>query len=155
MENMNLGVHGGKNGINFDEFNELITQLEQFGADLDQVAERVLDAGSEPARRAFQKNVPYDESNKDPNHKHARDNVVVSKTRTARRTRNKYRLIEAKTQKRDKNGKLVPYLYYVEYGSVNAPAKPWIEKAYRDAQAAASEPMRQALIQEIERHLEG
>ena len=146
MENMNLGVHGGKNGINFDEFTELITQLEQFGADLDQVAERVLDAGSEPARRAFQKNVPYDESNKDPDHEHARDNIVVSRTRTARKTKNKYRLIGALDRRFE-------YLYYVEYGTTKAPPHPFIEKAYRDAQAAASEPMRQALLREFDRYV--
>ena len=148
MKNMNLGAHGAKNGFDYSEFDELITQLEKLGADMDQVAKRVLDAGSEPARRAFQKNVPYDESNKDPSHEHARDNIVVSRTRTARKTKNKYRLIGALDRRFE-------YLYYVEYGTTQAPPHPFIEKAYRDAQAAASEPMRQALIQEIERHLEG
>ena len=148
MDNMNLGAHGAKNGFNFDELSELITQLEKLGADMDQVAERVLDAGSEPARQAFLKHVPYDKSNKDPNHEHARDNIVVSKTRTSRKTKNKYRLIGALDRRFE-------YLYYVEYGTTQAPPHPFIEKAYRDAQAAAIEPMKQALIQEIDRHLEG
>lgn len=147
-ESMGLGTHYGKNGFNFDELTELITQLEKLGADMDQVAEKVLDAGSEPARKAFQRNVPYDKNNKDPNHKHARDNVVVSKTRTARKSKNKYRLIGALDRRYE-------YLYYVEYGTTQAPPHPFIEKAYRDAQAAAIEPMKQALIQEIDRHLEG
>jgi len=146
MDNMNLGAHGAKNGFNFDELSELITQLEKLGADMDQVAERVLDAGSEPARQAFLKNVPYDKSNKD--NEHARDNIVVSKTRTARKSKNKYRLVGALNRKFE-------YLYYVEYGTSKAPPHPFIEKAYRDAQAAAIEPMKQALIQEIDRHLEG
>lgn len=148
MDSMGLGTHGGKNGFDYSEFDELITQLEQLGADMDQVAERVLDAGSEPARKAFQRNVPYDKTNKDPNHEHARDNIVVSRTRIARKTKNKYRLIGALDRKFE-------YLYYVEYGTTQAPPHPFIEKAYRDAQAAAIEPMKQALIQEIERHLEG
>ena len=146
MDNMNLGAHGAKNGFNFDELSELITQLEKLGADMDQVAERVLDAGSEPARQAFLKNVPYDKSNKD--NEHARDNIVVSKTRTARKSKNKYRIVGALNRKFE-------YLYYVEYGTSKAPPHPFIEKAYRDAQAAAIEPMKQALIQEIDRHLEG
>lgn len=143
---MDLGAHGAKNGFNFDELTELITRLEKLGADMDQVAERVLDAGSEPARQAFAKNVPYDKNNKD--NEHARDNVVVSKTRIARKSKNKYRLIGALDRKFE-------YLYYVEYGTSKAPPHPFVEKAYRDAQAAAIEPMKQALIQEIDRHLEG
>lgn len=144
-------------GFDLSEFNELIDQLVQFGADMDQVAEKVLDAGSEPARRAFEKNVPFDEDTPENKrtYEHARNTVAVTKTKIARKSKNKYRLIEAKTTKRDAQGKLVPYLYYVEYGSTQAPAKPWIEKAYRDAQAAASEPMAKALVDEIERYLEG
>lgn len=140
----NLGVNGDKNGIDYSEFNELITELEKFGADIDQVAERVLDAGSEPARQAFAKNVPYDKSNRD--NLHARDYIVVSKTRTARGTKNKYRLIGALDRRFE-------YLYYVEYGTTKAPPHPFIERAYRDAQAAASEPMRQALLQEFDRYV--
>lgn len=145
------------NGFDLSEFNELIGQLESLGANMNQVAERVLDAGSEPARQAFEKNVPFDEiTPEDRRHyEHARNTVKVSKTKTAKKTKNRYRLIEAKTAKRDAQGKLVPYLYYVEYGSIQAPAKPWVEKAYRDARSAASEPMKQALVKEIERHLEG
>ena len=148
MDSMGLGTHRGKSGFDYSEFAELITRLEQLGANMDQVAERVLDAGSEPARKAFQKNVPYDKKNKDSNHKHARDNIVVSRTRIARKTKNKYRLIGALDRRFE-------YLYYVEYGTTQAPPHPFIQRAYFNARAAAREPMRQALIQEIERHLEG
>lgn len=148
MDSMGLGTRWRKQGFNFDEFNELINQLEQLGADMDQVAEKVLDAGSEPAREAFKRNVPYDKTNKGLYHEHARDNIIVSKTRIARKTKNKYRLIGALDRKFE-------YLYYVEYGTTQAPPHPFIERAYREAQAAAAEPMRQALVQEIERHLEG
>lgn len=134
------------NGFNISEFTDMIKQLEQLGADVNQVAERVLDAGSEPARQKFQKNLPKDTGQ-------ARKNVVVSKTKTAR-NKNKYRLIGSETKKIDpETGKEVPYLYIVEYGHVRAPAHPFIEKAYRAAQAAASEPMKSALVKEIENHL--
>lgn len=137
-------------GFEFSEFTDLITQLEKLGADMDKVAEHVLDAGSEPARKAYAKAVPRSNTEKE----HAQDNIVVSKTKTARGSKNRYRVVEAKTKKKDsKTGKDVPYLYYVENGTVNAPAHPFLEKAYRDAQTSANEPMRQALITEIESHL--
>jgi len=166
------------NGFDFSEFSELITQLEQLGADMDLVAEKVLDAGSEPARLAFQKCVPYDFKTPESQrkHEHARDHIVVSPTRVARRSKNKYRLISTddgtyakfkRRKRRSSRKRRTPgessvqtdstysYLYFVEYGTVQAPARPFLEKAYREAQAAASEPMRQALIREVERYLEG
>jgi len=153
------------NGFEFSEFTGLIEQLEQLGADMDQVAERVLDAGSEPARLAFQKNVPRSKKNKE----HAQDNVMVSKTRESKYG-NKYRVIGAAGKKVDmkrtrvtSKGKVqhytekyadqFSYLYFVEHGTTRAPARPFLEKAYRDAQAAANEPMKNALVQEIENHL--
>ena len=141
---MNFGIHGGNNGFDLSEFTEMLSQLEQLGEDIDIIAEQVLNAGSEPARQAFIKNTPLSDEEKE----HARDNIVVSKTRTARKSKNKYRLIGALDRKFE-------YLYYVENGTVRAPAKPFIEKAYREAQAAASEPMRQAFIQEFEKRMGG
>lgn len=144
------------NGFDFSEFTQMINQLEGLGADMNKVAEHVLDAGSEPARAAFAENVPYDSKTPESMHsyKHAKDNVVVSKTRTARKSKNKYRLIDAKTNKTDpKTGEAIPYLYYREYGTTKNPAKPWVDKAYTAAQAAASTPMENALIQEIDNHL--
>lgn len=133
-------------GFNFDEFKDLINNVELLGVDTDEITEIVLDAGSEPARLAFQKNLPFDT-------RHAQESVVVSKTKKSKRG-SKYRLIDSKTKKKDpKTGEKVPYLYYVEYGHVRAPAHPFLEKANRDAQAAASEPMREAFVQEIEKHL--
>ena len=131
------------NGFDLSEFTELIGQLERLGADEKKVAERVLDAGSEPARLAFIGNMPP-KSKKDK--EQARDNVTVSKTKTAKKSKNKYRVIGALDQK-------FVYLYYIENGTIKMPARPFTEKAYQAAQAAASEPMRQALLQEIDNHL--
>lgn len=135
------------NGFDISEFVETIKQLEQLGADANQIAERVLDAGSEPAKQEFQKNIPKDSG-------HAQENVVVSKTKTAKSTKSRYRVIGSKTKKVDpKTGEDVPYLYYVEYGHTRAPAHPFKEKAYRAASTAAKEPMEEALVKEIENHL--
>ncbi len=132
-----------QNGLDLSEFTELIKQLEQLGADTDQIAENVLDAGVEPARQAFIRNLPPN-SKKDK--EHARDNVIISKTKRAKKSKNKFRVIGALDRKFE-------YLFYVENGSVRAPAHPFIEKAYRDALAAASEPMKEALVREIDEHL--
>ncbi len=129
-------------GFDLTELEETIRQLERVGANMPVIAEIVLDAGSEPARQAFMKNVPESDIDKE----HAKDNVIVSKTRTAKRTKNRYRLIGALDEK-------FKYLYYVENGTVRALAKPFIEKAYREAQAAAAEPMKQAFIKEYERYM--
>lgn len=131
------------NGFDISEFSNMINQLEKAGANTNKITENVLDAGSEPARQAFLKNMP-------PNSKkekdHARDNVIVSKTKTARKTKNRYRLIGALNRKFE-------YLYYVENGTTRAPSKPFIEKAYREAQSAAIEPMKQAFKEEFEKHM--
>lgn len=135
------------NGIDFSQFDELIGKVEQLGADMDAVAERVLDAGCGPAMEAFKRNVPYDTVTPPHRrkHEHARDHVTVSRTRKSKYG-NKYRTIGA-------NGEEFVYLFYLENGTSTMPAKPFRERAYRDARAAASEPMRQALIKEIENHL--
>ena len=135
------------NRIDFSQFDALISQVEQLGADTDAVAERVLDAGCGPAKEAFKKNVPYD-TKTPPNsrkHEHARDHVTVSKTKKSKYG-NKYRTIGA-------SGEKFLYLFYIENGTSRMPAKPFRERAYRDAKTASSEPMRQALIKEIENHL--
>lgn len=145
-----------KIGFDFSQFTQLIKQVEELGADRDEVAEHVLDAGSEPARQTFADNIPFDEGTPESRHpyKHAKDTVTVSGTRIAKRSRNKFRLIEPKTNKVDpKTGKLVPYLYYREYGSTKASAKPWHEKASKAARDAAIEPMKKALVDEIEKRL--
>ncbi len=129
-------------GFDISEFNQMIAQFESMGADKNKIAERVLDAGSEPARQSFMKNTPRSEDEKE----HAQDNVVVSKTRTARKTKNRYRLIGALDRRFE-------YLFYVENGTSSAPAKPFIEKAYREAQAAAIEPMKQAFYEEFEKYM--
>ncbi len=130
------------NGFDLSELNELISKVEQLGANMAKVSQRILDAGSEPARRAFIRNMPPN-SKKDK--KHARDNVTVTKTRTSRRG-TRYRLIGA-------HGEEFRYLWYVENGHSKAPAHPFVERAYRDASNAASEPMREAAVNEIENHL--
>jgi len=135
-------------GINYSEFSDLINKLEVMGADVNKIAERVLDAGCEPAKRAFARSLPYDTKTRRRTYPHARDTVNISNTKTARKSKNKYRLIEAKTKKIGADGKSVPYLYYLEHTG-----KPWINKAYRNAQSAASEPMKQALLEEIEKHI--
>lgn len=141
---MNFGVPGSNNGFDISEFSKMIEQLESMGADTNKIAERVLDAGSEPAKQAFIKNVPFDfEKEKE----HARDNVTVSKTKTAKKTKNKYRLVGALSQK-------FKYLYYVENGTSRAPAHPFIEKAYRDAREAATEPMKNAFNEEFKKYME-
>jgi len=168
------------NGFDFSQFTETIKQLERLGADMSKVANRVLDAGSEPARQAFVNNVLFDTTTPEGRrqHEHARDHVVVSKTKTASRSKNKYRIIGAddgksatfsrqrQAQKEGSNrrkrsigssktaeGNTFDYLYMAENGTTRAPAHPFIDKAYRAAQTAASEPMKQALLQEIDNHL--
>lgn len=137
------------NGFDFSEFSQLIDKIEALGLDEEEVTEAVLEAGSEPARLAYERNVPRSTLDKE----HAQDHIKVSKTRKSKRG-SKYRLIDAETQKKDpKTGKPVPYLYYVEYGHSRAPAHPFIEKAYREAHAAASDPMAEALVQKIEEKL--
>jgi HK97 gp10 family phage protein len=144
-------------GFELSEFDKMISQLERNGADTKQIAETVLNAGSIPAVEAFTPNVPFDDETPQERHpyEHARNTVTVSKTKTAKKTRNRYRLIEAKTTKKDADGKVVPYLYFRENGSSKSPAKPWIEKAYRAAQAAAVEPMKEAFNQEFDKHMGG
>ena len=130
------------NGFDISDLTTLIDEIERLGADINKISEIVLDAGSEAARQAFIKNMPPN-SNKDE--LHARDNVTVTKTRKSKKG-NKYRLIGAHDEK-------FVYLYFVENGTTKAIPHHFIEKAYRAAQYAASEPMKQALIQEIENHL--
>lgn len=168
------------NGFDFSELTELIKQIESMGADMDKIAEHVLDAGSEPARKAFQNNVPYDTTTPEGQrrHPHARDNVIVYRTQHAKRSGNKYRLIGAddgKTVKykrrrqpqkegskrkrrttgnsREVEGSTFDYLWMVENGSTKATAQPFVEKAYREARDASNGPMKDAFIQEIENHL--
>jgi HK97 gp10 family phage protein len=135
------------NGFDISQFNDLIKQMESLGADTNKIAEKVLNAGSEPARRAFQNNVPVDTKTPEEKrrHPHAKDNVKVTKTRKSRRG-NKYRVIGAE-------GDTFIYLWYLENGTIKMPVKPFLEKAERAARAAASSPMEQALLQEIENHL--
>lgn len=142
-------------GFDLTELEETIRQLESVGANMNSIAETVLEAGSEPAMEAFKKNVPFDKDTPEERHnyEHAQNTVKVSKTKIAKRTKNRYRLIEAKTTKKGADGKLIPYLYYREYGTTRDPAEPFIEKAYREAQAAAAEPMRQAFIKEYEKYM--
>lgn len=130
------------NGFDLSDFDATIVQLEQLGENMKQIAERVLDAGSEPARQAFIRNVPYSKKDKE----HARDNVIVSKTRTAKKSRSRYRLVGALDEK-------FRYLYYVENGHIRAPAHPFIDRAYADAREATVSPMEDALIREVEEHL--
>ncbi len=155
------------NSFDFSQFTDLISQVERLGADLDKVAENVLDAGSEPARKAFADNLPYDTKTPQDKrqHRHARDHVKVSKSSKSR-WGNKYRLIGATSSKGNSisalkrirkgdnsSGDEFEYLSYVEYGHSKAPSHPFLQKAHNAAKAAASEPMREALLREIENHL--
>lgn len=137
-------------GFDLTEFNALVNRIEMLGADMDAVAERVLDAGSEPARAAFAAVVPYDDKNVDSIH--ARDNITVSRTKTSKRG-TKFRIIGVANK--DYFGGKFAYLYYVEYGTSRMPAKPFRERGYRAAQAAALPLMEQTLVDEIETRLEG
>ena len=75
------------NGFDITQLDDCIRQLEEMGADTDKITEKVLNAGSEPARRAFQVNIPVD--NRTPEekrrHPHAKDNVKVSKTKKSKK----------------------------------------------------------------------
>lgn len=129
-------------GFDLTELSETISQLERIGANLDSIAEVVLEAGSGPAMEAFKKALPRSTEEKE----HAQDNVVVTKTRRARKTKNKFRVIGALDRK-------FVYLYYIEYGTTKAIAHPFLEKAYRDAQIAASVPMKEAFNKEYEKYM--
>ncbi len=144
-------------GFDISEFDQMIKSLEKMGVNNEQIAEIILDAGCGPAVEAFKSNVPFDKNTPDEKHNymHARDTVKVSKTKTARRTKNRYRLIEPKTTKKDASGKIVPYLYYLENGSTKSPAKPWIEKTYRAARDVAIEPMKEAFNREFDKYMGG
>ena len=142
---MNIGTHSGNNGFDISEFDIMINQLEKMGIDTAQIAENVLDAGSEPARQAFIRNMrPNSKRDKE----HARDNVVVSKTRIARKTKNRYRLVGTLNRNFE-------YLYYVENGTTQAPPHPFIEKAYRAARDATVEPMKEAYNREFDKNMGG
>ncbi len=130
------------NGFDFSDFSGLIDKIEQMGADKDSIAEHVLDAGCEPARQAFIRNMPPNSLKDKP---HARNNVTITKTRKSK-SGGRYRLVGAHDKK-------FIYLYYVENGTTKAPPHHFLEKAYRAAQYAAKEPMENALIGEIENHL--
>jgi HK97 gp10 family phage protein len=132
-------------GFDTTEFNEMIEQLEKMGADVNSITETVLDAGSESTKQAFIKNMPPN-SKKDK--EHARDNVEVSKTKTARKSKNKYRVIGALNRKFE-------YLYYVENGTSKAPAHPFIEKAYREAKDTTTELMVDAFNKEFDKYMGG
>jgi HK97 gp10 family phage protein len=135
------------NGFDITEFNELIKQIESLGADTEQIAEKVLNAGSEPARRVFQIHVPVDRTTPEEKrrHPHAKNNIIVSKTKKSKKG-SKYRVIGAED-------KTFVYLWYLEKGTITIHGKQFLEKAERAARAVASEPMERALLQEIENHL--
>jgi HK97 gp10 family phage protein len=132
-----------EDGFYLDEFDELIKQIELLGANTDAVAEAVLDAGVAPAKEAFRNNVPYDTERDNPQG-HARDNIKVSKTKTSKYG-TKYRVISFKGDR--------SYLYMVDAGTSQMPAKPWREKANRAAQAAARPAMAKELVNQLEKHL--
>lgn len=130
-------------GFTFEEFTELIKQFEELGADMDMVAEAVLNAGEGPAKEAYKNNIPYDSQERNPQG-HAKDNITVTKTKTSKYG-TKYRVISFKGNRE--------YLYMLDAGTSKMAAKPWREKAYRAAQAAARPAMAQELINQIEKHL--
>jgi len=131
-----------QDGLDFSEFDELIKQIEGLGANMDEVAEAVLDAGEGPAKESFRDNVPLGDK---PNPQgHARDNITVSKTKKSKYG-TKYRLITFKGDR--------AYLYMVDVGTSKMAAKPWREKANRAAQAAARPKMEAELINQLEKHL--
>lgn len=135
------------NKIDYSQFDELVKDVERLGADMDKIAETVLDAGSEPTRQAYAKKIPYDTttpSNK-RKHGHARDNLKVSRTKRSR-SGGKYRLVEA-------TDKEFNYLWYLEKGTSRINERKFIQKAYDAAKKAAQEPMKQALLKEIEKHI--
>lgn len=131
-----------QDGLDFSEFDELIKQIEGLGANMDEVAEAVLDAGEGPAKEAFMAHVPKGDRNNPQGR--ARDNIKTTETKTSKYG-TKYRLITFKGDR--------AYLYMMDYGTSKMAAKPWREKANRAAQAAARPKMEAELINQLEKHL--
>ena len=110
--------------LDYSSFTDNIKRLEALHADMNKVAEKVLDAGAEPARAAFARNIPRSNTE---GKEHAQDNVRVFKTKNVRKS-TRYRIIRVGKSLKDRT---FSYLYLVDV------KKPFLTKAKNDAHEAS------------------
>lgn len=135
------------NEFDFKEFTKLVNNVERLGADMNKVSKSVLDAGSTPAKQAFTRKLPYDTTTPSSKrkHKHARDNVTISRTKTSKKG-SKYKVIGAKD-------KIYNYLWYLEKDTTYIKGRQFRDIAVNAARKSAAEPMKQALLKELEKYI--
>jgi hypothetical protein len=125
--------------LDYSEYSNLIKKLEAMGANMNKVAEDVLNAGSEPARQAFARNVPRSSKEKE----HAQDNVRCFPTTTSKKG-TRYRVIKVGKSQKDRT---FSYLFIVDT------KQPFILKAQKDAHAAADPLMKAELERQVKEHI--
>jgi hypothetical protein len=125
--------------LDYSEYSALIKKLESMGANMDKVAEAVLDAGSEPARQAFTRNIPRSSKEKE----HAQDNIRIFPTEKSKKG-TRYRIILAAKSRKDRT---FTYLYIVDI------KQPFILKAQKDAHAAADPLMKAELERQVKEYV--
>ena len=139
-------------GFEFSEFNELIQQFENLGVGDDEIAKVVLDSVEDDAIQAFAANIPKSDLDKE----HAADNVIASKTRKSRHG-SRYRVVGAADRGKmgGMNWDRFRYLFYVENGTSNMVAKPFINKAHKAVRDKVQPKMKTILENELAKRLGG
>lgn len=130
----------------------MVQQLEQIGANVTSITESVLNVASDPAKEVFKKafseaDSGYRKINIHHSAPHAYDNVIVSKSKKAK-NKNTFRLVGVL----DADFK---YMYMLEYGHSQAPAYPYLQKAYRETKEVVIPKMREAFISEFNKYMKG
>lgn len=141
-----------KYGVEYSGFSELLSNVEQVGVSMDELADDVLEDVAPLAVEAFRPLVPYDSKEKDSFH--ARNNARASKTRNGHVGR--YKLIgvfDGDGAKLDWS--IAKYLFYVENGTSKMPAKPFVKAAAAAVKSVVEPKMKAALEAEVKSRLEG
>lgn len=116
--------------------------MDELGLDRDTIAKNVLNSVTDIALDAYTDNIPLGDKVRIEGH--AKDNVKISGIKTSKYS-NKYKVLGFNGDR--------GYLFMREYGTSKVPPKPWVEKANQAVRNAVREPMKQALIEEINGHL--
>jgi HK97 gp10 family phage protein len=149
------------NGIDLREFDKLIQNVDKLERDIDSVAVKVLKVVGPPAKDEYIKKMP---PKSDRNKPHARDHVTIKDKKgeygryiiigptggytTMKRKNKKGKSYLAKSQD------YFSYLYVLEYGRHDMPARPWIRKANNAAIRAAKTKATVLLSREVQNGLE-
>lgn len=123
--------------LDYKSFTKNIRMLEALEANMSKIADKVLEAGTEPARKAFARNVPRSKLNKP----HAQDNIRAFKIG---RGSKKYVIIKAGYSIKDKT---FNYLHFADK------KKPFFAKAIKDAYNASDWLMGMELDRQVSNHL--